>query len=68
MKTRFSDQMTGDNRIPSIIYYDQNGLPKAIGAATILPSVIREAAEKQWFRAEQYVHFTKPNALGMNLH
>ena len=49
--------MTGDNRIPSIIYYDQNGLPKAIGAATILPSVIREAAEKQWFRAEQYVHF-----------
>ena len=59
MILRFSDQSQGDNKIPSIIYYDLDdyAAPKAIGAATTKDVVMSEAIEKNWFKAEQCVYF-----------
>lgn len=51
---RFSDQAVRDSKIPSVIYYDLDdySAPKAIGAATTKDTVISDAVEKGWFRAE----------------
>ncbi|KAL5485841.1 hypothetical protein ACEPAI_6883 [Sanghuangporus weigelae] len=59
--TRFSDQSTGDYKIPSIIYYDRKGVAKAIGAATMKSMVIREAEQQHWFKAEHFKMHLRPS-------
>jgi len=49
------EHVGGDNKIPSIIYYGQEGNVRAVGAETQQPHVIEEAAKEQWIRLEWYV-------------
>ncbi|KIM58494.1 hypothetical protein SCLCIDRAFT_128104 [Scleroderma citrinum Foug A] len=46
------EHVGGDNKIPSIIYYDQEGNVRAVGAETQQSHVIEEAAKEQWIRLE----------------
>ncbi|KAL4068705.1 hypothetical protein V8B97DRAFT_1918465 [Scleroderma yunnanense] len=46
------DHVGGDNKIPSIVYYDQEGTVRAVGAETQQPHIIEEATKDQWIRLE----------------
>ena len=57
MNKSFSDQDNGDSKIPSIIYYDDDMNPVAIGAAYMKDTVIQEAEDQEWTKVEQSVDF-----------
>ncbi|KAI6029300.1 hypothetical protein BKA83DRAFT_4216861 [Pisolithus microcarpus] len=46
------EHVAGDNKIPSIIYYDKEDKVRAVGAETQRPDVIEEARREQWVRLE----------------
>jgi molecular chaperone DnaK (HSP70) len=46
------ESVGGDAKIPSVLYYDQNGLVRAVGAEALLQSNIELAGEQQWVRAD----------------
>lgn len=41
----------GDAKIPTAIYYDTDGNPRAFGAETLTPNIEAEAEEKGWVKA-----------------
>ncbi|KAI5122758.1 hypothetical protein M0805_009841 [Coniferiporia weirii] len=59
---KFSKQTTGNSKIPSIIYYDEdaNMAVKAIGAETALDTVIGDAEHYGWFKAEHFKMHLRP--------
>ena len=57
MNKSFSDQDNGDSKIPSIIYYDDDMNPVAIGAACMKDTVIQEAEDQEWTKVEQSVGY-----------
>ncbi|KAI6100572.1 hypothetical protein F5141DRAFT_1218599 [Pisolithus sp. B1] len=42
------EDVAGDNKIPSIIYYDKEDKVRAVGAETQRPDIIEEARREQW--------------------
>jgi hypothetical protein len=50
----------GDSKIPTIIYYDSQGEFRAAGAEATLPSVLSEAEEEEWIKAEWSVILYAP--------
>ena len=46
------EHVGGDSKIPSIIYYDQSGVVRAVGAEAIGEGVREEAEENDWIKAE----------------
>ncbi|KAF9222351.1 hypothetical protein BS17DRAFT_818684 [Gyrodon lividus] len=46
------EHVGGDNKIPSILYYDQQGNVRAIGAETSQPHIIEQAEEERWVKLE----------------
>ncbi|KIK93923.1 hypothetical protein PAXRUDRAFT_785589 [Paxillus rubicundulus Ve08.2h10] len=46
------EHVGGDNKIPSILYYDQQGVVQAIGAETSQPHIIEQAEEGNWVKLE----------------
>ena len=44
----------GDSKIPTIIYYDQKGQVRAVGAEAIREGIEEEAEDGKWFKAEWY--------------
>lgn len=42
----------GDNKIPSIIYYDREDKVRAVGAETQRPDIIEQANREQWVKLE----------------
>ncbi|KIJ14488.1 hypothetical protein PAXINDRAFT_79056 [Paxillus involutus ATCC 200175] len=46
------EHVKGDNMIPSILYYDQQGVVRAIGAETSQPHIIEQAEEENWVKLE----------------
>ena len=46
------EKVGGDAKIPSVLYYDRNGLVRAVGAEALLESNIELAKDQQWVRAE----------------
>ncbi|KAJ6632564.1 hypothetical protein B0H10DRAFT_2159684 [Mycena sp. CBHHK59/15] len=49
---RWPKQATPDAKVPSVLYYDKNGRPKAFGAETEDEDTIIEAEENDWMKAE----------------
>ena len=45
------------SKIPTIIYYDQEGEVRAVGAEAVREGVFEEAEENGWVKAEWYGHF-----------
>jgi hypothetical protein len=53
MLVRFPGQDDFEHsKIPTVIYYDDQGRPRATGAETLQPDVLDEAEEERWHKAE----------------
>ncbi|KAH7883407.1 hypothetical protein F5I97DRAFT_1981501 [Phlebopus sp. FC_14] len=52
--TRYPAQehVGGDCKIPSIVYYDQQGNPRAFGAEALQEHIIERAEDEQWIKLE----------------
>ncbi|KAG6334774.1 hypothetical protein ID866_4307, partial [Astraeus odoratus] len=46
------EHVGGDNKIPSILYYDQQLVPRAVGAETLQQHIIEQADEENWVKLE----------------
>lgn len=58
------EQVGGDAKIPSILYYDQSGTVRAVGAEALQENIIEQAEEGDWVKAEWYVlHRITPLAI-----
>lgn len=44
----------GSSKIPSIIYYDQQGKVRAVGAEAVREGIEEEAEDGNWVKAEWY--------------
>ena len=51
--TRFpcQEHVGGDSKIPTVIYYDTNGKPQAVGAETLKEGIEADAIEFGWRKA-----------------
>ncbi|KAK0481095.1 hypothetical protein EDD18DRAFT_1203722 [Armillaria luteobubalina] len=54
--TRFPSQehVGGDAKIPTIIYYDQDGNVKAVGAEALKQNVVEDAEDEGWLRCSLF--------------
>lgn len=50
---RFSGLNVAGAKIPSVIFYDADLKIRAIGPQTTLDSVLADAEDQEWFKAEQ---------------
>jgi molecular chaperone DnaK (HSP70) len=48
------DHVGGDSKIPSILYYDQDGDLRAVGAEALQESVIEQAEDEGWAKLEWF--------------
>ncbi|KAJ6458048.1 hypothetical protein C8R47DRAFT_1246793 [Mycena vitilis] len=64
--TRFpaQDHVGGDSKVPSIVYYDQSGTARACGAEALQESVVEQAEEEGWGKAEWFKLHLRPNTGG----
>ena len=46
------EHVGGDNKIPSILYYDRQGTARAIGAEALQQHIIEQAEEENWVKLE----------------
>ena len=46
------EHVGGDNKIPSILYYDRQGDVKAVGAEALQQHIIEQAEEEGWVKLE----------------
>ncbi|KAL0064091.1 hypothetical protein AAF712_008951 [Marasmius tenuissimus] len=53
----------GDSKIPSIIYYDQEGKVRAVGAEATEGSFLEEAEDKEYIRVEWFKLHLRPTDL-----
>ncbi|OCH89888.1 hypothetical protein OBBRIDRAFT_835494 [Obba rivulosa] len=53
----------GDSKIPSILYYGEDGTVKAIGAEATLPSVMQTAEDEGWQKVEWFKLRLRPAAM-----
>ncbi|KAJ7074576.1 hypothetical protein C8F01DRAFT_30135 [Mycena amicta] len=60
---RWPKQITPDAKIPSAIFYDKAGSPKAFGAETEDEEVRLQAEEQEWHRAEWWKLRLRPKHL-----
>ena len=44
--------ISGASKIPTIIYYDQAGQVRAVGAEATKEGILEAAEDEQWFKAE----------------
>jgi len=44
----------GSSKIPTIIYYDQQGNVRAVGAEAVCEGIEEEAEDGNWVKAEWY--------------
>ncbi|KAJ7628236.1 hypothetical protein DFH06DRAFT_1226573 [Mycena polygramma] len=60
--TRFpaQDHVAGDSKVPSVIYYDRFGMPRAFGAEALQESVVEQAEEEGWEKAEWFKLHLRP--------
>lgn len=55
------DATCGSIKIPSVLYYDVNGVVQAVGAETLAEGMSERAEEAGWTRAEWYEQFLQPH-------
>ncbi|KAG9312271.1 hypothetical protein JVU11DRAFT_7574 [Chiua virens] len=46
------EHVGGDNKIPSILYYDRQGVVRAVGAEVLQQHIIDQAEEENWVKLE----------------
>jgi hypothetical protein len=50
------EQVGGDSKIPSILYYDLQGDVRAVGAEALQERIIEQAEDEGWVKLEWYVY------------
>ncbi|GAW00248.1 protein [Lentinula edodes] len=61
--TRFPAQAPGgSSKIPSVLYYDSAGKVRAVGAETLLDTVIEQAEDEQWTKVEWFKLHLRPKS------
>ncbi|KAF8160149.1 hypothetical protein K438DRAFT_1921672 [Mycena galopus ATCC 62051] len=60
--TRFpaQDHVGADSKVPSVIYYDQSGMARACGPEALHESVVEQAEEAGWKKAEWFKLHLRP--------
>jgi hypothetical protein len=48
-------ELVGNSKIPTIIYYDQDGKVRAVGAEAKRDGVLETAEDENWTKAEWFV-------------
>lgn len=61
--TRFPSQerVGGDSKIPTIMYYDQDGQVRAVGAEAMREGLLETAEDENWTKAEWFKLHLRPN-------
>ncbi|KIJ14485.1 hypothetical protein PAXINDRAFT_115792 [Paxillus involutus ATCC 200175] len=62
------EHVGGDNKIPSILYYDRQGTVQAVGAEALQQHVIEQAEEERWIKLEWWEFFYLLTATRWKLH
>ncbi|KAI9573194.1 hypothetical protein HD554DRAFT_2059684 [Boletus coccyginus] len=57
------EQVGGDSKIPSILYYDGQGSLRAVGAETLQQHIIDQAEEEKWVKLEWWKLHLRPKHL-----
>ncbi|KAH7883409.1 hypothetical protein F5I97DRAFT_1939180 [Phlebopus sp. FC_14] len=57
------EHVGGDNKIPSILYYDKQGTVRAVGAETLQPHVVEQAQDENWIKSEWWKMHLRPKHL-----
>ncbi|KAF8805109.1 hypothetical protein BYT27DRAFT_7192750 [Phlegmacium glaucopus] len=68
--TRFPahELISGASKIPTIIYYDQEGQVRAVGAEATKEGILEAAEDEQWFKAEWFkLHLRSKFGEGRNI-
>ncbi|EDR09826.1 uncharacterized protein LACBIDRAFT_325660 [Laccaria bicolor S238N-H82] len=67
--TRFPGQehVAGNSKIPSIIYYDKSGKLMAAGAEAESNSILAQAEDEQWIKAELFKLRLRPRTMQLNM-
>ncbi|KAJ2917710.1 hypothetical protein MD484_g2727, partial [Candolleomyces efflorescens] len=62
--TRYPSQVHvgGDSKIPTVIYYDEDGIPCAIGAETLKEGIEADAEEYNWSKAYWFKLHLRPSS------
>ncbi|KAJ7675457.1 hypothetical protein B0H17DRAFT_1182843 [Mycena rosella] len=60
---RWPQQATPDAKVPSVLYYDKDGKPKAFGAETEDEDIVIEAEDNGWVKAEWWKLLLRPSHL-----
>jgi hypothetical protein len=48
-----TDHVGGNSKIPSIVYYDLEGVPRAFGGEALQESVVERAEVDEWVKVER---------------
>ncbi|KAF7362770.1 hypothetical protein MVEN_00626700 [Mycena venus] len=61
--TRFpaQDHVGGDSKVPSVVYYDRSGRVRACGAEALQESVVEQAGQERWEKAEWFKLHLRPS-------
>ncbi|KAI9060676.1 hypothetical protein FKP32DRAFT_1577821 [Trametes sanguinea] len=67
--TRFPGQehVAGNSKIPSIMYYDDQGLMKAAGAEAESASIVAQAEDEGWTKAELFKLRLRPKSMKLKM-
>ncbi|KIJ98141.1 hypothetical protein K443DRAFT_220891 [Laccaria amethystina LaAM-08-1] len=67
--TRFPGQehVAGNSKIPSVIYYDKSGKLMAAGAEAESNSILAQAEDEQWIKAELFKLRLRPRTMQLNM-
>ncbi|KAG5718636.1 Heat shock 70 kDa protein 12B [Termitomyces sp. T112] len=58
--TKYPAQNTGDAKIPTVIYYDANGTPRAIGAEAMREGLHELVEDEGWVKVEWFKLLMRP--------
>ena len=58
------EHVTGSSKIPSVLYYDEDGTVRAVGAET--EGIYEMAEDGGWIKVEGFVRFFRPQEIKLN--
>lgn len=53
----YQEQVGGESRVPTIIYYDRSGKVQAVGVEAMREGIREQAEAEQWVKAERCVKY-----------
>ena len=57
------EHVIGSSKIPTVLYYDADGVVRAVGAETLTDGIYEMAEERGWIKVEWFVRFFSPQEI-----